>query len=96
MSNRLCDKCKIAQGYKRADDGFHTAQMIPCELCGKVSPVLPDRHWRRVDLPLPEVVEIKPVNQFADKLYGMITAPSKDKLWNEPVKKANWAIEYER
>ncbi len=47
-------------------------------------------------LPLPEVVEIKPVNQFADKLYGMITGPAKDKLWSEPVKKASWKVEYER
>lgn len=50
------------------------------------------------ELPLVEVVEIKPVNQFADKLYKMITAPAKEQAWNTPVKKSQWneLIEFEK
>ena len=40
-------------------------------------------------LPLPEVVEIKPVNQFADKLFGMINAPATEKTYS-PTIKSNW------
>jgi len=47
-------------------------------------------HWSEIKrLPLPEVVEIKPVNQFADKLFGMINAPTTEKTYS-PTIKSNW------
>lgn len=49
------------------------------------------------ELPLPEVVEIKPVNQFADKLYKLVTAPAKEQAWNTPNDNSQWDhIEFER
>lgn len=49
-------------------------------------------------LPLPEVVVIKPVNQFADKLFALVTAPAKEKIWHAPQQlKTDWShIEYEK
>lgn len=49
------------------------------------------------ELPLPEVVEIKPINQFADKLFGMVTAPAKEQCWNKHEKDKKWdQVEYEK
>lgn len=36
------------------------------------------------EMPLPVVVEIKPVNQFADKLFEMVTAPASERFWDAP------------
>ena len=49
------------------------------------------------ELPLPEVVEIKPINQFANKLFEMVTAPAKAQQWNTHEKDRKWDhIEYEK
>ena len=45
-------------------------------------------------LPLPEVTEIKPINQWQDKLYAQATAPDREQLWNQPpVTKTDWMQE---
>jgi hypothetical protein len=49
------------------------------------------------ELPLPVVVEIKPINQFADMLFGMVTAPAKEQRWNKHEKDKKWDhVEYEK
>lgn len=42
---KLCYECRVKNGYKRKDDGAHTAKRMKCECCGKCRVVLPERHW---------------------------------------------------
>jgi hypothetical protein len=40
-----CHKCMISDGYKRKDDGAHTARIAHCMGCDTAKPLLPMRHW---------------------------------------------------
>ena len=41
----MCRECRIKNGYKPKNKGFHTAQRKKCSLCGEVKVISPDRHW---------------------------------------------------
>lgn len=41
----MCHECRIKNGYVGRDDGFHTAMLGICRVCGQQKSILPDRHW---------------------------------------------------
>jgi hypothetical protein len=43
----MCHNCMISAGYKKLDQGFHTAISSNCAGCGRDRPILPMRHWTR-------------------------------------------------
>lgn len=42
----VCHSCKIMLGYKRVDEGFHTATKLECKVCGEVKGILPWRYYK--------------------------------------------------
>ena len=45
MTKPTCKACMIKAGYKRKDEGSHTAALFKCSVCGEVKPILSDRHY---------------------------------------------------
>jgi len=41
----LCHQCMLKNGYKRKDQGAHTATLKDCPSCGERKPILSNRHW---------------------------------------------------
>ena len=41
----LCHQCMLKNGYKRKDQGSHTAILKDCPSCGERKAILPSRHW---------------------------------------------------
>jgi hypothetical protein len=45
MMEGLCYDCRKKEGYKRKDQGAHTAILKDCDGCGEKKVILPSRHW---------------------------------------------------
>jgi hypothetical protein len=45
MMEGLCYDCRNKEGYKRKDQGAHTAILKDCAGCGEKKVILPSRHW---------------------------------------------------
>jgi hypothetical protein len=43
----LCDSCRKSKGFKRRDNGCHTAERIKCNCCGNVKGIISGRHWTK-------------------------------------------------
>jgi hypothetical protein len=41
----ICRECRTELGYIPKDDGFHTAQLNQCCICGELKLILPSRYW---------------------------------------------------
>lgn len=41
----ICFDCRKKLGYKRRDNGSHTAQKTKCDECGEIKGILLARHW---------------------------------------------------